>query len=88
MAAERARNSVAGCLFYTAEVDNVASEDAQTSSLLVTNPGVDPAVAVLEQPGGDGTWMPIAQAPIAGGASARLLVPAGHAAVRSGLLAC
>jgi hypothetical protein len=87
LAAERDPNSLAGCLFYTAEVDNVASEDALTTSILVTNPGVDPALAVLQQPGGDGTWMPIAQAPIAGGKSARLLVPAGHEAVRSGLLA-
>ena len=87
LVAERDGSSFAGCLFYTAEVENVASESGLTSSVLVTNPGVEPAVAVLEQPGSDGTWMPIAQAPVAGGGSARLLVPAGHEAVRSGLLA-
>jgi hypothetical protein len=87
LAAERDQTSFAGCLFYTAEVDNVASEDALTTSLLVTNPGLEPAVAVLQQPGSDGTWVPIAEAPIAVGKSARLLVPGGHEAVRSGLLA-
>jgi hypothetical protein len=61
-AVERDRTTFSGCTFYTAEVDNVASEDAMTTSLLVTNPGAQPALAVLQQPGGDGTWMPIAQA--------------------------
>ena len=51
------RSSFAGCLFYTAEVDNVASDDAMATSFLVTNPGAEPRRSVLQQPGGGGTWM-------------------------------
>ncbi len=55
------------------------------TSFLVTNPGLEPAVAVLQQPGAGGTWMPITQAPIAAGKSARLVVPAGLEVVPSGV---
>ena len=56
--AEKDRTSFAGCLFYTAELDNVASDAALATSFLVSNPGDQPAVAVLQRLSTGGGWTP------------------------------
>ena len=72
---ERDRTTFSGCLFYTAEVDNVASDAAMPMSFLVTNAGADAATVTLEQAMEDGTWMPTgAPVTIAGGGVGRLSV--------------
>jgi hypothetical protein len=53
--AERDRTSFVGCVFYTAEVDNVASDAAAPTSFLVTNPGPEPAHVELWRRVG-GSW--------------------------------
>lgn len=41
--------SLSGCLFYTVQPDNVAADEAATTSYLISNPGSDPANVRLEQ---------------------------------------
>ena len=74
--AEKDRTSFAGCLFYTAEVDNVASDATLGTSFLVTNPGEQSAVAVLERLGPGGAWMPRGELLVPPGKSGRLSRPA------------
>jgi IgGFc binding protein len=71
--------SVAGCLFYTLQADNVTADEAATTSFLVANPGPDAANVALQaaQPATSGsTWSTLAgtQMQILAGASARLPV--------------
>jgi hypothetical protein len=66
------RNGFTGCLFYSAEADNVASDAAAAMSFLVTNPGVESASVAWQQPGAGGTWISTAQATVPAGKSARL----------------
>jgi hypothetical protein len=74
-AAERDRKTFAGCVFYTAEVDNVDSDAAMPMSFLVTNSGSAAATVTLEQAVGGGGWMATgAPSTIAGGTAARLSV--------------
>src|SRR5262245_28680452 len=49
--AETHSMSFAGCLFYTAEVDNVATDADRGTSFLITNAGAQPAVAILQRLG-------------------------------------
>src|SRR6185436_11055322 len=41
--------SLEGCAFYTFDLDNVSSDDALGTSVLVTNPGQQIATVVLER---------------------------------------
>ena len=85
MLAERDRSSfAAGCLFYTAEVDNVDSDADLATSFLVTNPGGASAMAVLQRRGTSEPWVAVAEASIAAGKSARLLAPPGFKIAGSG----
>jgi hypothetical protein len=78
--AERKSNSVAGCLFYTLQADNVTADEAATTSFLVTGQGPDLVHVELQQSQStaDGpVWTEIAGAQIGeGGTSARLSVSA------------
>ena len=46
---ERDRMSFAGCLFYTVQPDNVASDVGASTSFLITNPGSQHATVSLQQ---------------------------------------
>jgi hypothetical protein len=75
--AERNTNSLVGCLFYTLQAENVASDEGARTSFLVTNPGDDTAALQIERPGGtsaDGRtqWMTAAGIQIGGGQSGSL----------------
>lgn len=74
-ATERDRKTFAGCVFYTAEVDNVASDAAMPMSFLVTNSGSAAATVTLDQAVDGGGWMATgAPSTIAAGTAARLSV--------------
>jgi len=47
-AVEHDRKSLAGCQFYTAQADNVASDADAFTSFLITNPGSEPATVSIE----------------------------------------
>jgi hypothetical protein len=50
--------SLVGCLFYTAQLDNVDSDDAQPTMILVTNPGDSPATVSIEtRAAGQSAWI-------------------------------
>jgi hypothetical protein len=69
--------SVAGCLFYTLQADNVTADEAATTSFLVSNPGPDAANVALQtaQPVSSGSsWTELTRTQILAGASARLPV--------------
>lgn len=75
LAAENDRTSFAGCLFYTAELDNVASDAALATSFLVSNPGDQPAVAVLQRLSTSGGWTPTDEVVVPPRKSARMSRP-------------
>jgi len=69
-------SSLLGCTFYTLEVDNVASESAATSSVLVTNPGAEPATVELRaRNASDGSWEMVAHDVVLPLEAARLVLP-------------
>jgi hypothetical protein len=68
---ERDKNGFVGCVFYTVEVNNVASDVGQATSFLVTNPGGEAAEVKLERHVGT-IWSSAGTATIAAGAAARL----------------
>lgn len=72
--AETDRQTFVGCLFYTAQADNVDSDAVLATSFLVSNPGPGRAAVELQQPGSDGSWSRIKQAVVAPGAAARLSI--------------
>jgi len=72
--AQRNRTSFVGCLFYTVQADNVASDAAAPTSFLVTNPGVETAKVTLQQPLGGGEWSSPAPISVPGGKTGRLVV--------------
>jgi hypothetical protein len=47
--AEQDRATFIGCTFYTFDLDNVTSDDTIPTSVLVTNPGQEPATVTLER---------------------------------------
>jgi hypothetical protein len=71
--ADAVRNSILGCVFYTAEVDNVATDAAALTSLLVTNPNIQSTTVTLERLSG-GAWMVKMREIVPGGGAARLSV--------------
>ena len=74
-AVERDRKTFAGCVFYTAEVDNVVSDAEMPMSFLVTNPGTTAATVTLEQAADGGGWVATgAPSTIAAGTATRLSV--------------
>jgi IgGFc binding protein len=81
-AIERDQTTFMGCLFYTAEADNVTSDASLATSFLITNPGPETATVAL-QPNADGTWFSTAQTTIPAGGAGRLSV-AGLQVVKSG----
>jgi hypothetical protein len=73
--ADAARNhtSFVGCFFYTARAENVASDAAQPTSFLVTNPGTDTAVVSLQHiEAGTSKWAFSTSISVPPGKSARL----------------
>jgi len=71
---ETAKDTFAGCLFYTAEADNVDSDAALATSFLVSNPSPSRASVELQQPGSGGSWSRIQEATINPGEAARLSI--------------
>ena len=67
------KNGFTGCVFYTVEVNNVASDADAATSFLVTNPGGETADVKLERLVGT-TWSSAGTATIAAGAAARLSI--------------
>ena len=67
------KNGFAGCVFYTVEVNNVASDAEAATSFLVTNPSVETADVKLERLVGT-TWSSAGTATIDAGAAARLSI--------------
>ena len=82
-AADRVRNSFQGCVFYTAETDNVASDAAAPTSFLIANPGAEKATVTLEEMAAGGAWMMKDTTTVPAGGAARFSV-AGHEVVTSG----
>ena len=48
--------SIAGCLFYTAVLDNVDTDDGKPTLIVVTNPGPTTATVELEERGAGSPW--------------------------------
>ena len=71
-AAEVDRTSFAGCVFYTVQADNVASDAAAATSCLVTNPGAEAAKVELQQSIEGGTWSAAPPVTVAPRSTARL----------------
>lgn len=67
------QNGFAGCVFYTVEVNNVASDAEAATSFLVTNPGRETADVKLERLVGT-TWSAAGTTTIAARAAARLTI--------------
>jgi len=67
------KNGFTGCVFYTVEVNNVASDANAATSFLVTNPGGETADVKLERLGGK-TWTSAGTATIGAGEAARLSI--------------
>jgi len=82
-AADGMRYSFAGCVFYTTEADNVASDAAAFTSFLIANSGAEKATVTLEELGADGSWMVKDTTTVGAGGAARLSV-AGKEVVTSG----
>ncbi len=75
---EGEHTSVRGCLFYTAQVENVESDAERAESLLVTNPSDDTAKVVLQlaqrAPDGHTDWFTLSGANVARASSSRFTV--------------
>jgi hypothetical protein len=76
-AAEADPYTVLGCRFYTFDLDNVDSDDAAGTSVLVTNPNQAVAQVTLERRM-EGEWRVVTRAEVAPMRSARVLLPQGH----------
>ncbi len=77
--AEGSTQSIAGCVFYTLQADNVTADDGAETTFLVTNFGVDPANVEIDvpQPTSTGTsWVAVGGGQIGVGASAGLPISA------------
>ena len=48
--AELSSQSIAGCMFYTLQADNVTADDGAETTFLVTNFGVDPGNVEIDVP--------------------------------------
>ena len=70
--------SISGCLFYTAELDNVDSDDLQPSLIVVTNTSQSPASISLEVrvPGQD--WAAVQSMTIPGGRAGSFTIANQH----------
>jgi hypothetical protein len=76
-ASESSGEGIAGCLFYTLQVDNVTADENATTSFLVANAGAAPANVTLEvaQPASGGTgWTELGELQVDVGASRRIPV--------------
>ena len=72
-AVERDRTSFAGCLFYTVDPSNVASDADARTCVLITNPGSERATVSLEQ-SVNGAWEPEVPMTVPAGSSVRMPV--------------
>jgi hypothetical protein len=80
-ASESSGEGIAGCLFYSLQVDNVTADEDATTSFLVANAGVARANVTLEvaQSGsGESAWKELGQVEVSVGASRRIPVPPGY----------
>jgi len=75
--AESNQASLAGCTFYTFDLDNVTSEDSIPTSVLVTNPGQVAANASLERREA-GQWTAVMTTPVPPMSSARIVLADDH----------
>ncbi len=77
--AELSSQSIAGCMFYTLQADNVTADDGAETTFLVTNFGVDPANVEIDVPQSSSTgatWVAVGRGQIGVGASAGLPISA------------
>jgi hypothetical protein len=72
-AVERNRTTFAGCVFYTVQASNVATDTDAATSFLVTNPGPDPATVSLQQ-SVNRSWGPAVAMIVPAGGALRLPV--------------
>ena len=74
--AESSARSLSGCLFYTVQPDNVAADEAATTSYVISNAGPDPANVRLEHAtsgSSEGTdWELVKSVQILAGSAGRL----------------
>ncbi len=75
--AEANQASLAGCTFYTFDLDNVTSDDSIPTSVLVTNPGQVVANASLERREA-GLWTVVMTTPVPPMSSARIVLADSH----------
>jgi len=76
--------SVLGCVFYTAEADNAASDASAATSFLIANPGAEAATVTLEGLGAGGMWSPKDTTTVPASGAARLSI-AGREVVLPGV---
>jgi hypothetical protein len=77
--AEISAQSIAGCLFYTLQADNVTADEGAETTFLVTNLGVDPTnvqLEVAQATTNATTWVAMGARQIAAGKSASLPITA------------
>ncbi|HEX4404207.1 MAG TPA: IgGFc-binding protein [Polyangia bacterium] len=75
--AEANQASLAGCTFYTFDLQNVTADDSIPTSVLVTNPGQVVANASLERREA-GLWTAVMTTPVPPLSSARIVLSAPH----------
>jgi hypothetical protein len=81
-AADHDDQGFAGCLFYTLIPDNVASDEAKSTSFVIANPGTSPASVALQKlaPAGGGNppaWSNITSIEVAPGDAGRISMVGG-----------
>ena len=87
-ASESTGEGIAGCIFYTLQVDNVTADENATTSFLVANAAQARANVTLEvaQPGSsDSAWTQLGEFQVNVGASRRIPVPAGYRVTAAGV---
>ena len=76
--AEQDRATFIGCTFYTFDLDNVTSDDPIPTSVIVTNPGQEPATVTMERRDG-AAWAATETMPVPPMRSARFSLADNHA---------
>jgi len=70
--------SINGCLFYTAMLDNVDSDDVKPSLIIITNPGQGKAMVRLEERSAGQAWTTSQSIAVAGGSAGSFTVGDRH----------
>src|SRR4051794_36789459 len=85
---ESTGEGIAGCVFYTLQVDNVTADENATTSFLVANAGDARAKVTLEvaQYGsGESAWKELGEFQVNVGGSRRIPVPSGYRVTAAGV---